>query len=69
MPVRKFRSADEMNRPVWREKGDPELYRAIRAVWELGQRTSRRRLTPGVRKFRSIEEMSQAQEADSLPAE
>lgn len=63
MPVRKFRSADEMNQPVWREKGEPELYNSIRALFELGRRTSARRLTPGVRKFHSIEEMSRAREA------
>ena len=58
MPVRKFRSVEEMSQPVWREPGDPELYRAIKAVWEFGQRTSGKRFQPGVRRFRSIEEMS-----------
>ena len=56
MPVRKFRSVEEMSQPVWREPGDPELYRAIKAVWEFGQRTSGKRFQPGVRRFRSIEE-------------
>jgi hypothetical protein len=60
MPVRKFRSVEEMSQPVWREPGDPELYRAIKAVWEFGQRTSGKRFQPGVRRFRSIEEMSAA---------
>ena len=62
MPVRKFRSAEEMNQPLWREPGDPELYRAIRAVWDFGHRTSTRRSTPGVQKFRSIEEMKAAKD-------
>ena len=60
MPIRKFRSVEEMSQPVWREPGDPELYRAIRAVWDFGQRTSARQFEPGVRRFRSIEEMSAA---------
>jgi hypothetical protein len=57
MPVRKFRSAEEMNRPLWREPGDPELYRAMRALWARAARTSRKRFRPGVYRFRSIEEM------------
>ena len=61
MPIRKFRSVEEMNQPVWRQPGDPELYRAIKAVWEFGQRTSTKRFQPGVRRFRSIEEMSAAE--------
>ena len=61
MPVDKFRTAEEMNRPVWREPGSAELYRAIREVWDFGERTSRRRFRPGVYKFRSIEEMDAAQ--------
>lgn len=59
MPVKKFRSAEEMNRPVWREPGDPALYAAIRAVWEFGQKTGRIRFRPGVYRFRSIEEMQE----------
>lgn len=63
MPVRKFRSVEEMNQPVWRAAGDPELYRAIQAVWDFGKRTSGRRFKPGVRRFRSIVEMSAARES------
>lgn len=57
MPVKKFRSVEEMNEPVWRQPGQPELYRAIRAVWDFGLRTNPARFRPGVRRFRSIEEM------------
>ena len=60
MPVRRFRSAEEMNRPVWRKAGDPQLYRAIREVWELGQRTSKKRFRAGVYRFRSIDDMQAA---------
>ena len=60
MPVRRFRSVEEMNQAVWREPGSAELYQAIREVWEFGQRTSQRRFKPGVHRFRSIEEMQQA---------
>lgn len=54
MPVRKFRSVEDMNAPVWRAPGDPALYVAIGAVWERGARLSPRRFTPGVRRFTSI---------------
>ena len=60
MPVLKFHSAEEMNQPVWRQPGDPALYVVIKALWDLGRRTSKTRPRPGVRRFRSIEEMSAA---------
>jgi hypothetical protein len=57
MPVKKFRSVEELNQPLWRLAGDPALFRAIAAVWNFGQRTRSRPVPPGVRKFRSISEM------------
>ena len=54
MPVRRFRSVEEMNQPRWRKPGDPELYAAIAALWRLGARTGQRRFPPGVHKHRSI---------------
>ena len=64
MPVRKFRSVEEMSEPVWRSPGDPRLYRAIREIWTFGQRTSRKRFRPGVHRFRSIEEMKESTVSD-----
>jgi type III restriction enzyme len=58
MPVRRFRSVEEMNQPRWRQPGDPELYAAIAALWRLGARTGQRRFPPGVHKHRSIEELN-----------
>lgn len=63
MPVRKFRSVEEMSEPVWRKPSDPSLYRAIASVWAFGRRTTARRFPPGVTKHASIEEMSRAQDA------
>jgi hypothetical protein len=57
MPVRKFRSAEEMNTLVWRPAGDPALVRAIASVWGFGRRLRQRTFPPGVRKFRSIADM------------
>lgn len=62
MPVRKFRSAEEMNRPVWREPGSAQLLQAIRDVWEFGRLTSPRRFRPGVYRHRSLEEAQKALE-------
>ena len=63
MPVRKFRSIQEMDAETWRRPGDPELYRAIRFVWDLRRRTMRRPIAAGVSKFHGIEAMSTAQDA------
>ncbi len=57
MPVRKFRSVQAMNQPVWRTPGDPALFRAIEVLWTAGMRTQGRRFPPGVHKYRSVEEL------------
>lgn len=57
MPVRKFRSVDEMHAAVWRPAGSPELVRAIASVLAFGRRLRPRRFPPGVRKFRSVAEL------------
>jgi hypothetical protein len=65
MPIRKFRSIEEMsrNQSLWRQPGDPELYRAMALVWTIARQTNPRHFRPGVYKFRSIEAMNAAQEA------
>ncbi len=60
MPVRKFRSVEELNAPIWRSAGDPALARAIASVWAFGRRTGARTFLPGVRKFQSVAEMKKA---------
>jgi hypothetical protein len=62
MPIRKFRTVEEMKAPRWYERGDPALFRAMAALWEIGRRTRTRRYPPGVHKHRSIEEMQVVQE-------
>ena len=57
MPVRKFRNVEELNQPIWRQAGDPALFRAIASVWAFARSTRPITLPPGVRKFRSIAEM------------
>jgi hypothetical protein len=65
MPVRKYRSIKEMPDETW-HPGDPLLYRTMRQLRDFGRRTTTRRVAPGVRKYRSIDEMSRAQESESL---
>jgi len=62
MPVRKFRSIEEMDGNTWREPGDPELFRAIKATWDFAERTLRPRFPPGVYKHRSIEDAEKLRE-------
>ncbi|MCB1034761.1 MAG: hypothetical protein KDD47_13095 [Acidobacteria bacterium] len=56
MPVRKFRDVSEMEENTWREPGTPELFRAIRELWEFSDRILRPRFPPGVYKHRTLEE-------------
>ena len=58
MPVRRFRSIEDMEQPLWRRPGDPELYRAIAALWRTGQRTTSHRFPPGVYRHRSIQDLN-----------
>lgn len=60
MPVRKFRSVEEMNQPVWREPGDAALYRTMAGIWDTGVRPHGRRFTPGVYRFPTIQELEEA---------
>lgn len=62
MPVRRFRSVEEMSAPRWRQPGDPSLYRAIAAVWDFGRRTNPRRFPPGVHRYASVEALERQAE-------
>lgn len=68
MPVRKFRSVEDMNTPIWRRAGDPALFRAIAGLWDIGRRTSSRRFAVGVQKFDSIESLDRAQQRQAATA-
>lgn len=62
MGVKKFRSVDEMENAIWREPGDPTLWKAIEAVWDFAERTVGARFPPGVYKHRTIEEAKELRE-------
>jgi hypothetical protein len=47
-----------MERSKWRQPGEPNLFRAIAAVWEFSRRSRPRRFPPGVYRHRSIEELN-----------
>ena len=63
MPVKKFRTVEELNQPVWRSPVDPALIRAIAAVWAFGRKTNPSDFQPGVKRFRSIVEMKRGKNA------
>lgn len=61
MPVRKFRSLEEAARSLWLEPGDPRIWEGVIRRWQLhrffaGEHPQR---TPGVLKFRSVDEKQQ----------
>ena len=62
MPLRKFRSVEEMEAGPWLPPGDPRLARAIRGVWAFGTRTLRPSFPPGLHRYRSVEEAEAAAE-------
>jgi hypothetical protein len=65
VPVRRFRSVEamkDMKDSVWREPGDPGLWRAIERVWRFAAETCPLRFPPGVYRHRSIEEAKQQRE-------
>jgi hypothetical protein len=68
MPIRKFRDVAEMEGALWRQPGDPALFRAIAEVWSFAAQTVPRHFPPGVYKHRSIEDAeklrAQWEEAD-----
>lgn len=56
MPIRKFRSLEEME-VSWLRPGTPEHSRSIQAVLALvSMFAPKRRLPPGVFKYRSVQE-------------
>ena len=64
MPVKKYRSVEEMEDASWTAPGTAEHSRAIQRVIELVTFfASKKRLPPGVFKFRSVEEASAQREA------
>ncbi len=63
MPVYKYRGVEEVEDGAWREPGDPGLFRAIRATWELARRTTQPTFPPGVYKHASIEKAEELREA------
>lgn len=62
MPLRKFRSVEEMPAGPWLPAGDPRLARAIREVWAFGTRTLRPSFPPGLHRHHSIDEAEEVAE-------
>lgn len=63
MPLRKYRSVEEMPAPAWCDPLDPANLRRAGDVSALAARLHPRRFPAGLHKYRSIEEASEAREA------
>jgi hypothetical protein len=63
MPVRKFRSIDEMPSPPPREPLDPDNLRIALELSTLALRLHPRPFPPGIHKYRSILDASRARAA------
>ena len=62
MPLRKFRSAYEMPSAAWREPLDPRNLRLACDLSALATRLRPRRFSPGLHKYRSVEEAARSRE-------
>ena len=60
MPVYKFRSLEEAADAVWLAADDPRLAQRISELWAAAARMHRPFATPGVRRFRSVQEAQDA---------
>jgi hypothetical protein len=59
MPVRKFKSLDDMRATAWLDRDDPQLGRKLASLWEFCSRlTGPLPVARGVHRFRTIEEMN-----------
>ena len=57
MPVRKFRSVEEMDDTGSLDPRSPSLARIIRDLWDFNSRLASSTRVRGVRKFRTVEEL------------
>jgi hypothetical protein len=67
VPVRKFRSVEEMSSPAPRRPLDPENLRLALALAATAYGLRPWRFKPGVHKFRSVEEAARARQAADGP--
>jgi hypothetical protein len=58
MPVRKFRSIEDMPGETWHAPGDPRLYRTLAQLWATSRQLCPRQFPAGVFKHRSIDDMN-----------
>jgi hypothetical protein len=63
VPIRKFRSIEEMKQPAWLPSGDPAIADRIRYLWRLASACRWRRQPRGVRKYRSVAAADAARQA------
>ena len=69
MPLRKYRSIEEMETPPWRDPLDPRNLRLACDLSELATRLRPRRFPPGLYRYRSVEQASLRREQWETGAE
>jgi hypothetical protein len=62
VPLRKFRSVAEMPSAAWREPLDPRNLKLACELSALATRLRPRRFSPGLHKYRSVEEAARCRE-------
>ena len=60
MPVRKYRSVEDMPSPKWGTRLDPDNMRRACELSAFAARLRPRRFPPGLHEYRSVEEASEA---------
>lgn len=60
MPVRKYRSVEELPDPATVAPGSAAHWRRVARVWHRAALLARRHRVPGVRRFRSIADPARA---------
>lgn len=63
MPVRRFRSVEEMKAERGYDRDDPRLPKVIEGIWTFGRLTAGLRFPPGVYRHRNVEELNAQTEA------
>ncbi len=56
MPIYKYRSFEEAERALWNFNPDTEYYRQVSQLFDLAFRLSPLKNTPGIFKFKSIDD-------------
>ncbi len=69
MPIRKYKSINEMPDERWYPAGSEELFEAIERTWNLAESILPRTFPPGLTKYRSAQALKLNKEQRALKAQ